>query len=360
MSNQRIDGYDIARALAVFGMVIVNFKTVMHANNSNEAWWLSIFNVLDGRASAVFVILAGVGITLLTNGARLAGDKVRLNQEKNLLLRRAVFLFVIGLLYIAIWPADILHYYGIYIAIAAFLLSASTRKLLLVAVIISAGFPIAFSLIDYSTSWNWDTLAYADFWSPNGFVRNLLFNGFHPVFPWAAFLMIGMAIGRLPMGNPHVRTKVFWFGLLSTIAFELLAFSLRALALHNGYSADVANYLFSTTPMPPLPLYFLSAVSSSLAVIALCVHLGESWKDSFWIRPLIYTGRMALTLYIAHVVIGLGALEALGLLTNQSLSFAVGSALVFCLVAMIVSYYWMSKFKLGPLEWLMRKMTFSS
>jgi uncharacterized membrane protein YeiB len=28
VSNLRIHGYDIARALAVFGMVIVNFKTV--------------------------------------------------------------------------------------------------------------------------------------------------------------------------------------------------------------------------------------------------------------------------------------------------------------------------------------------
>lgn len=360
MSNQRITGYDIARALAVFGMVIVNFKTVMHASSSSGAWWLSIFNVLDGRASAIFVILAGVGITLLTNSARLASDKTRLNQEKIILLRRAAFLFATGLLYISIWPADILHYYGVYIAIAALLLSASLRKLLLIAVIIGTAFPAAFSLLDYSASWNWESLTYSDFWLPAGFVRNLLFNGFHPVFPWSAFLILGMALGRLPMNDARIRGKVFWLGLSSTIVIEILAFTLRSIALHKGYSADIAQYIFSTTPMPPLPLYFLSAISSSLAVIALCVQAGESWKESPWIRPLIYTGRMALTLYVAHVVLGMGTLEALGLLTNQSLSFAVGTAVIFCLAAIAFSYYWMSRFKLGPLEWFMRKVTFSS
>ena len=144
MSNQRIYGYDIARALAVFGMVIVNFKTVMHTSPGNDAWWLSIFNVLDGRASAVFVILAGVGITLLTQSTRLAGAQLQLHQEKRVLLKRAAFLFVIGLLYIEIWPADILHYYGAYIAIGALLLSASSGQLLLLAMAIAAGFPVAF------------------------------------------------------------------------------------------------------------------------------------------------------------------------------------------------------------------------
>ncbi len=360
MSNQRIHGYDMARALAVFGMVIVNFKTVMHASKNSDVWWLSIFNVLDGRASAVFVILAGVGITLLTHSARLAADKDQLRQERNVLLRRAVFLFITGLLYITIWPADILHYYGVYIGIAAFLLAASTRKLLFVAVAIGAAFPVIFSLVDYSTSWNWTTFFYADFWSLNGFTRNLFFNGFHPVFPWAAFLIIGMALGRLPMGNAQLRRKVFWLGLGSTIAIETLAFALRGLALRQGYSVEFVQYLFSTTPMPPLPLYFLSATSSAFAAIALCVQIGESWKESHWIRPLIATGRMALTLYVAHIVIGMGILEALGLLTNQPLSMAVGSALIFCLSAVVFSYYWMAHFKLGPLEWLMRKVTFSS
>jgi uncharacterized protein len=360
MSNKRIYGYDIARALAIFGMVIVNFKTVMHKNGHDDSGWLSIFNLLDGRASAIFVILAGVGITLLTNSARLAGNKTQLNQEKIFLLRRAIFLFFIGLLYIEIWPADILHYYGIYIAIGAMLIAASTQHLLWTAGGIALAFPIIFSFQNYTTAWNWETLAYADFWSAEGFIRNLLFNGFHPVFPWAAFLVIGMALGRLPMNKPTIRNRVLFFGFITTAIIEATSLLMHPILSNYGYSEELINYLFSTTPMPPLPLYFLSATGSSLAIIALCVYVGEKYQHSAWLRPFIYTGQLALTLYVAHVVIGMGLLEELGLLANQPLSMAIESALLFCVGSIIFSYFWRSRFKLGPLEWLIRKVTFTS
>jgi uncharacterized membrane protein YeiB len=45
---------------------------------------------------------------------------------------------------------------------------------------------------------------------------------------------------------------------------------------------------------------------------------------------------------------------------DAPLSVAVGSALLFCVAAIIFSYFWMSRFKLGTLEWLMRKATFSA
>lgn len=359
MTNQRIYGYDIARALAIFGMVIVNFKTVMHTKDGYDAWWLSLFNVLDGRASAVFVILAGVGITLLTQSARLSGNPIQLRQEKRTLLKRAIFLFTIGLLYIEIWPADILHYYGIYIAIGAFLLASSIRKLLWSALAIAAGFPIIFFILDYTAAWNWAALSYTNFWSLKGFFRNLLFNGFHPVFPWAAFLIFGMALGRLPMNNASIRKRVFLAGLIATLSIEFFAFCIRVILINQGFSLGLITYLFSTTPMPPLPLYFLSAIGSSCAVIALCVHMGEKHHESVWLRPLIYVGQLALTLYIAHIIVGMGVLEAFGLLSNQSLSVALGSALIFCIATIIFAYYWRSYFKLGPLEWLMRKATFS-
>jgi uncharacterized protein len=357
--KQRIHGYDIARALAVFGMVVVNFKTVMHAHADGGAWWLGLFNLLDGRASAIFVILAGVGITLMSNAARLAGDAALLRRERISLLKRAAFLFVTGLLYIAVWPADILHYYGVYIALAAVLLGASNRALLWSAIGIALAFPLLFLNLDYTSAWNWQTLAYADLWTPAGFARNLLFNGFHPVLPWAAFLVFGLLLGRLPLQQAGLRRKVFWGGLATTVVLETLAWALRAEAQRRGYAPELVAYLFSTTPMPPLPLYFFSAVGSSCAVIALCVHAGEAWRDAPWLRPLVRTGQMALTMYVAHVVVGMGLLEQLGLLNEQTLGFAVASALLFCLAAVLFAHLWRGRFKLGPLEWLMRKASAS-
>jgi len=37
-SARRMEGLDIARALAVYGMVAVNFKTVMGAGHGGPAW----------------------------------------------------------------------------------------------------------------------------------------------------------------------------------------------------------------------------------------------------------------------------------------------------------------------------------
>ena len=65
--NKRIIGIDVARALAVIGMIIVNFKTVFGSNGSE--WLKSIVSIFDGKAAATFVVLAGVGLALMTNSA---------------------------------------------------------------------------------------------------------------------------------------------------------------------------------------------------------------------------------------------------------------------------------------------------
>ena len=58
---------------------------------------------------------------------------------------------------------------------------------------------------DYSQGWEWNTLLYRDIWTLSGALRNLLFNGFHPVFPWLAFLLIGMAFGRMALHQRNVQ-----------------------------------------------------------------------------------------------------------------------------------------------------------
>ena len=148
--------------------------------------------LLKGRAAATFVILAGVGLSLLSRRARLANDEEGIAKNRITLLKRALFLFVVGLLYTPIWPADILDFHGIYIAIGAFLLAASERRLWTLAFTFMAVFVVLMPLFDYEQGWNWETLAYTGFWTPSGMIRHLFVNGFHPVFPWAAFLLVGM------------------------------------------------------------------------------------------------------------------------------------------------------------------------
>src|SRR5437763_250264 len=60
----RIQGYDVARALAILGMVVVHFGLVVAGPATKSGWLAALLRFLDGRAAALFVALAGVGLTL--------------------------------------------------------------------------------------------------------------------------------------------------------------------------------------------------------------------------------------------------------------------------------------------------------
>ena len=62
--KERIIGIDISRALAIIGMIIVNFKIVIGEKGLS---WVKLFAcTIEGKAAATFVILAGVGLALMT------------------------------------------------------------------------------------------------------------------------------------------------------------------------------------------------------------------------------------------------------------------------------------------------------
>lgn len=202
-------------------MVVVNFKIVMGAEQNGPSWLVSLVGLLDGRAAATFVVLAGAGISLLSKRGYAEENRDLLVGNRTSLLKRAFFLFVIGLLYTPLWPADILHFYGIYIGIAAFLLSVSSRYLwVLVGALITA-FVLFFLVLDYEHGWDWNTLAYEGFWTTDGMIRHLFFNGFHPVIPWLAFLLVGMILGRQDMSLTETRRRVLRWGLGVALAAEI-------------------------------------------------------------------------------------------------------------------------------------------
>lgn len=357
--KQRVIGYDLARALAVFGMVIVNFKIVMSAEKNGPAWLVGLVGLLDGRAAATFVVLAGAGLSLLSQKGRVVKDRERLARDRRTLLKRALFLLVFGLLYTPIWPADILHFYGVYIALAAFLLAAPARRLWSCSGALVLAFVVLFFTLNYEHAWDWDTLEYDGFWTPSGMIRHLFYNGFHPVIPWLAFLFVGNVLGRLNMRDPIIRRCVFLWGAGIAVIAEgvswILIRTLSAGASPVGQKAILA--IFGTAPMPPMPLYMLAGAGTACAIIAVAITLGERYMNSAWIRPFVATGQLALTLYVAHVVLGMGVLEAIGRLENQTLPFSLLAALVFCMVSVVFAQLWRKRFKRGPLEAIMRTLT---
>jgi uncharacterized membrane protein YeiB len=264
---------------------------------------------------------------------------------------------VFGLLYAPVWPADILHFYGVYIAIGAFLLAAPERWLWTLVFIFTAGFVVLLLVLNYEQGWNWETLTYTDFWTPVGMVRHLFFNSFHPVFPWTAFLLVGMWLGRQDISDPACQRRILGAGVGAVLLAEGASWLMNHTFPASTSGSETVGVLFGTAPMPPMQLYLLSGGGTALVVITLSIVLTERLSGARWLEPFVATGQLALTHYVAHVVVGMGLLETFGLLENQSLTFAVAGAVVFCAGAVLFSFLWQKRFKRGPLEWMIRRVT---
>lgn len=332
---KRLEALDAARFFAFCGMVLVNFRIAAQVAPGQD-WASNLVDALEGRAAALFVILAGIGLGLS-------------NIPAGVLLRRAAFLFVLGLINMAVFDADILHFYALYFVVGAAFLSASGRILWLGALGIVALAVLANLIIDYEQGWDWSTLSYTDLWTLPGFIRNTVFNGWHPVLPWAAFLLIGMAIGQSQLHTICIQHRLIMWGFGAAV---LALFPQRLVS-----DPELVAYL-GTASIPPGPFYILASTGSACVVIGLLLKLWPKIEKLRLGPALTAPGRQSLTLYVAHILIGMGLLEELGLL-NGTLSppQIVVYALGFCALSSGFALLWFRRFKRGPLEALMRRVT---
>ncbi len=355
--NPRIIGIDLARALAVIGMIIVNFKIVFGAEGSE---WVKVFaSIFEGKAAATFVVLAGVGLALMTKNALKTNHTQKLKNITRQIIKRALLLFIIGLSYITIWSADILHFYGIYMLVMLLLLRRSERIILFAGAVLILGYPGLMMIWDYEAGWNFDTLNYHDFWTIQGFIRNLFYNGFHPVIPWAAFMIFGYWLGKQDLHQTKYVKKLFWHSILTFIIIQL--FSLFLISLFSDGSQHMTKELtqiLGTSPMPPLPIYMLNGIAIAFTTISACILIGKKYENHKIIDVLNKTGQLALTFYVAHIVVGMGIIDALNpdKLGTFSVEFSVGYALVFSLLCVLFASIWLKYNKSGPLEWVFRKL----
>ena len=353
--NSRIVGIDVARALAVIGMVIVNFKVVLGEEGQN--WVKLLASVFDGKASATFVVLAGVGIALGTNSALRNNDLIKLRMARTKLAKRALFLFVIGLSYMVIWPADILHFYGVYMLFTLLLITSKPQRILMWAAAVILTYPFLLYWFDYETGWNLDTLEYLDFWEFGGFLRNLFINGFHPVLPWVSFMLIGFWYGKQDLKSDQFLKKAIGVSSVGFIGIQFLSyFSIRILSNGNEETLSDLSEIIGTNPMPPLPIYMINGIAIAILVISLCILLGKNYATNKVVVALNNTGQLALTFYVAHVVLGMGLIEAVSpsKMRTYSIEFSFGYALVFSLLCILFANLWLKFKPHGPLEWIMK------
>jgi uncharacterized protein len=357
--KQRIIGFDLARAYAIFGMYIVNF------NFSFGSIWQTteplgrFLNLFTGNSTAIFILLAGMGVSFLTGRETYNNDEKA--ALKSRILKRSWFLFALGLLLYNWWPGDILHFYGGYMHIAALMVFLPRRYYLWLSFAAIIIFHILLFIIPIETGWDFTTFRYTDFWTITGFLRNTLYNGWNAIFPWLAYFMGGMWLGRLNWQDNLVKRNVFIIGFALFSVFQALRYMVTIHYFNDFWSSYIMSEYF-----PAYIPFMMITAGFAFMVLSICMYIGEKFSTSLIIGSLAKTGQLTLTLYVIHLTIG--ALILAFLTGKQYTGFAedelptppayiLGYAIVFYFASILFSALWLRKFKTGPLETIMRKIS---
>ena len=357
----RIAGYDLARCLALFGLVVANFRGNVELD--------LVYDFIRGGAIVAFLGLGGVGISLLKQRDERTNDAHRSADSRKQLIKRTAFLLIIGICCNVIWHDNFLSFYSICIAIGMLLLTVSNRWLWSLAFIfVSIWTVFLFLIFDHfeiisEIIRNLEALWDSDPWTVEGMVFRLYVSRFHWIFYWAAFLLIGIRLGRQEVPSPNVR-KVMFFG---GIAVALVSCA-PWLLIH--YAPLLLHYVPLIPSRPSLEdgsewgmkmlftlPYFFGRCGIATAIIGGSLMLTKKYPDAKWMKPFVSTGQLALTLYVAHLAIDMGLSKVLEGLENNAYLFAIGSAVIFCICAVIFSHFWRKRFERGPLEWGIRRIT---
>lgn len=303
--GRRDDAIDVTRAVAILGMFLIHTVLVLAAAYPNDGPLGFLLWVLDGRAAATFVTLAGFGV------ARLAGKYPAALADVTL-RKRALILWIMGVLNLIIWPGDILRVYGVALLLAPMMLRWSARTRVLVSVALVVAFSVGMLLLDWTQHWDLRSLTYIGVWSVEGFVRNHFFDGFRPVVPWLAFFLLGTVLAEMNLHDIRLRRRLVIFGLLALGVSLGLSIGLDRLLIQFAPEVDALTRegLVGTTSLPPLPLFMLSAIGTTSLLLGAVLLLMPVVPASV-VSMLAATGRRALTWYVLHVVV-LVSLYAIG------------------------------------------------
>ncbi|MBD8205704.1 DUF1624 domain-containing protein [Microbacterium sp. CFBP 8790] len=316
----RLIGVDLARGLAVLGMLAAHLLDTEDFVARDPSSWLDVVN---GRSSILFAVLAGVSIALVTGGPRPLEGPRRARAAARLALRGAL-LWVIGMLLVftGVPVYVILPAYALLFALSLPFLGMRPRGLFLTAGAVALVMP-----------WIQPVLDAAPLWSGRFGEEISAALGWNYPFPvWIAFLLAGMGLGRLDLRLLPEQTLM----LLSGGALMLAGYGL-ALVTEPAVADD--RYLSTVLTAEDHSAGLWEVIGSggfAIATIGLCLLLCRT--PVRWLAiPLRAVGSMPLTAYVLQLVVwafvalavlgdtsDLWGIRALGLFGPLTLGLVVG------------------------------------
>ncbi len=134
-------------------------------------------------------------------------------------------------------------------------------------------------VFDYAANWSVDFTYYIGFWTPLGFLRNLFLNGYHPIFPWICFIILGLLLGRLDLRNKELRKQLTSWALGVAVVIETIS-SMLIFRFEKTITLDIAKFLFDTKPMAPTGWYVIAASAIAIVAVMIFIHIGETWQTA--------------------------------------------------------------------------------
>lgn len=347
-SKRRKAGPDVVRALALIGVVVMNYHgyLILRGATRGTGWGDELFDPWTGplstRFAATFVLVAGVGVTLLTH--RSIGDANRVTEMRWRLVRRGAILYVGGLLLDTIWPGTIIPFYGAMFVISAALFTMRTRSILLVG---TGAIAVGALLSVWKFQQNEDGESTAWLFMPSegsapSYFFNVFVNGTHPLFPWLGFFCAGIVLGRF-------LDSAAWRATVGGIGVMLFA---AAAIVREGADTSFQSLVLSTEPLSRGAVYFASALGTALVAYVLIDVLAE--RSTTVLDPLRRAGQMSLTLYLLHIVVFNFVVDWMGWIEPGGLSTSLLFASAFWIVAIVLATAWHHRFGRGPAERIYR------
>lgn len=367
--SQRVVGVDVARGVALIGVIIANVLPEQDPNGEPLLAW----TLVAGRAAALFALIAGISIALQSGGPHPPTGRA-MTAARAALVVRALMITGIGLVLGSADPpvTGILPYYGFLFLLAVPMLGLGRRALVMFAVVFAVVGPVTMQLVHL----RWPDLPQIDgeytlglaAAHPGLFLTDMLLTGFYPALPWAAYICVGLAVGRLNLSSRKVATVLLGAGTalatLMWVASTLLLGPAGGLhqivattpgldrteiddilvyggdATDGGLPTTTGWWLAINAPYSSTPVTLLHTLGIALAVLGavllLAPYLGRATA------PLAAAGSMTLTLYSAHLVIL--AMEILD--PERPVMSVVIQIVVFLLAAVL----WRTAIGKGPLE----------
>ena len=347
----RLPGPDVVRAVALIGVVIMNYHGyLIIAGDGDRGAGVAadVFDPWTGplatRFAATFVLTAGVGVTLLTGSAT---TSAAIKARRWTLARRGLVLFVAGWVIDEHWRGTILPYYGALFMLSSLLFRLRSAFLLAigavaaVAAALVAWWSLEARLDGRDTAW----LLGADRWTPQGLFFDTFVNGTHPLLPWLAFFCAGMVLGR-GLRTGWWRPACFGIGLTLFGLATMVSDSLR--------TGERAVVLASNDPFDRGLLYVASALGTALIAFAGISWLADRFVGSWPVEALRHAGAMTLSLYLLHIVVFIAAVGWFDLVEPAGLDAALTFAGGFWVVAMAAAWWYHRRFGIGPAEYVYR------